>query len=1187
MPPGRARFDVEGGQPWAQFRSHGDPFPLPSSKIHDLLERDGVEFSRRGLWTARSLNTLVMQVTNSDFDFLHKRPLTSPQEAVFDRIKMCLQEVGGQPLGLTGEKALEEMKSCKDLYAEEPHNLASYSYSKLKVLHTQLCPHELVNVLPPHAKALVSRMSTMIEKSPQEIACDHPCRIKPYWDPKLRHSKSEVVRLMVGLAQKGLVTFRTRIKERIGIFCVKKKTPEWNRMVIDARRVNYFHKTPPTTRLATPRSFLDIQFDRDMEGKPCAFGIEADVADCFYNFFHEPFASWFGVDCPMTRRQWEEAGWKTTQIFSDETQTFFWPSTEKVLFPVFRGLAMGWSWALFLANEAVAHIVCGRVPAPITEVRDRLPAPVMGDRAITGVYVDNISIIGKTAEQVTEAANRIQAYFDDINIPLTWNPSKPTSQLETVGIVLDFEAGVARNKPKRLWKVFLAGQSLMHRRRVSVDLLEVWLGHASYIFMLMPLGLSSFFHIYRFIHSQRGKRAELWDSVRQEIRVALGLIWLARSHIFDPIRQIDVGDASSGAYALLTTWGSRSEISESIRWRESWRFRAVPENLHKAVATSNPDVVASALNELASGEAAGENGMPLKPSHQFSAGLTTQFAQWLIEAGDPTSWLRTSSLKSHLRARKGKRVEVDVPSLVPPLDQRLCERNRYSLLWRKRWRIGDDHINVKEARVVLSSLKRSARVRKLHHKVKLRLTDNLVALNAFDRGRSGSFKLNRCCQSACAYVAATGIRWRLRHIETLRNPADHDSRFHEKKTIRKDKHIQVQSKINPIESKQPRHIPQPIDLRSSPQHSLPRSSSSVRGVDHHGSTASCGREDLGGGRIGEGPVRKTCQARHTESGKEEAGYAPSSSRKRRGMILELFSGTGRLSARLVHEGLGVLKAVDILNGSHHDLRRRETQLVILHWLKSGWVVYCHLGTPCTVFSKARHNIRHLERARQKERVGIELALFTAEVISVCRQHKILWSLENPRNSRLFGLIGLSQELYQPGVFVIDCDYCMFGEPFKKPTRIFTNVAVLRRLGRKCCHSRHSEVLRGSEIMTTDEGKRISVPKTRKAAEYPLKLVAVWARALTEIIEGCTTSGSTLTVLFNHDINNAGEKKKDCRKQIQTSTGWDAHVQRLEAQYPKGPQYVVFGQDTQETVRQKERWWGKHEPAFVSSSFIYP
>ena len=456
--------------------------------------------------------------------------------------------------------------------------------------------------------------------------------------------------------------------------------------------------------------------------------------------------------------------------------------------------------------------------------------------------------------------------------------------------------------------------------------------------------------------------------------MALGLIWLARSHIvFDPINQIDVGDASSGAYALLTTWGSRSEISEAIRWRESWRFRAVPETIHKAVATCNPEVVASALNELGSGETAGENGMPLKPSQQFSAGLSTQFAQWLIEASDPSSWLRTSSLKSHLRARRGKRVEVEVPSMVPPLDQRLCERQRYSLLWRKRWRIGDDHINVKEAKVVLSSLKRSARVRKLHHKVKLSLTDNLVALTAFDRGRSGSFKLNRCCQSACAYVAATGIRWRLRHIETLRNPADEDSRFHEKKTKNKDKPVQINGMMSPPENKQLSHNPNPKQLRPTSQHSLPRSSSSVRGIDHHDSSANGGREVLGGNGIGQMPDRKTCRARQDKSGNDKAGHAPSSGRKRRGVILELFSGTGRLSARLVHEGLGVLKAVDILNGSHHDLRRRKTQLVILNWLKSGWVVYCHLGTPCTVFSKARHNIHHLESAGKRKgrhRIGI-------------------------------------------------------------------------------------------------------------------------------------------------------------------------------------------------------------------------
>lgn len=36
---------------------------------------------------------------------------------------------------------------------------------------------------------------------------------------------------------------------------------------------------------------------------------------------------------------------------------------------------------------------------------------------------------------------------------------------------------------------------------------------------------------------------------------------------------------------------------------------------------------------------------------------------------------------------------------------------------------------------------------------------------------------------AAAYAISTGIRWRLRHIETKRNPADRDSRFLERKSM--------------------------------------------------------------------------------------------------------------------------------------------------------------------------------------------------------------------------------------------------------------------------------------------------------------------------------------------------------------------------------------------------------------------
>ena len=174
----------------------------------------------------------------------------------------ALNSLADPPDNLDGKLALEELVSCKDLYHEEPSSLASYDFNKVKVLHTDLRPRELSGMVPRFVRGIVDRFDTMVEKSRSEIALEEPCRIKPYWDPILRNSKKEKIKLVIGLARKGLVSFRTSIKEEIGVFCVKKKTPEWVRLIIDARRVNASHRPPPTTRLATPRSFLDVQFKR-------------------------------------------------------------------------------------------------------------------------------------------------------------------------------------------------------------------------------------------------------------------------------------------------------------------------------------------------------------------------------------------------------------------------------------------------------------------------------------------------------------------------------------------------------------------------------------------------------------------------------------------------------------------------------------------------------------------------------------------------------------------------------------------------------------------------------------------------------------------------------------------------------------------------------------------------------------
>ena len=679
---------------------------MSSDWIVHSAESEGLCFPQRGAWTARALNALALQCSNSSIDRSHRSLPTKPQLELGGRIIQRLQEAGNPSPDLCGSDALSSLMGSKGLYNEEPQNLAPYDYDKVKVLKSQLQPRRLDSVLPDHAKMILRRHETLIQKPLSQVHQDGDCGITPYWDPKLRRSKQELVRLVVGLANQGLVTFRRAIREKIGLFFVKKKTPDWIRMVIDSRRVNELHQPPPRTRLSTPRSYLDIQFPPTDPNEGLAYGIEADVNDCFYNFYVEELASFFSIDFPMSVGDWVAAGWKQSSVFDEGSSQYVQRTTDTVVYPVFRGLCMGWAWSLYLANEAVCHIAGGYIPRPLNELRDKTPAPDIRDGPIVGVYVDNISIIGRTVEEVNVAASRVGHFFKQSNIPLTWTTEHPTDVFETVGIVLDFKRKVVRNKPKRLWKAFYAGREILRRKRIPTKALEVWLGHMTSLFMLTPHALSAFYHIYRYIDQFRDRRGVVWASVREEIRLGLGLMWMTSVNLsFDPIFQLDVGDSSGGAYALLTTWSSVNEIKEICRFREVWRFQPLPDAVVMAAETQSRQKVIEALEDL---ESVGDNnGRPIftRPSGPFGAGLMTRYAQWLVEAvADSKSWLRTSSIKTQLRSRKRRmRLETDCPSMVIPVDPGLCNRDRFTLLWRKKWRNSSEHINVKEARVALSS----------------------------------------------------------------------------------------------------------------------------------------------------------------------------------------------------------------------------------------------------------------------------------------------------------------------------------------------------------------------------------------------------------------------------------------------------------------------------------------------------
>lgn len=687
--------------------------------------------------------------------------------------------------------------------------------------------------------------------------------------------------------------------------------------------------------------------------------------------------------------------------------------------------------------------------------------------------------------------------------------------------------------------------------------------------------------------------------------MSLGLVWCARcSLVFEPVHQVDAGDASGSAYALLTTWASFAEISDVCKWREAWRFRPLPQQVKEAVESGSRQKVIDVLKELHSETSGVVGPQELRPTSQFGAGLQTQFATWLAQSSDDSSWLRTSAISSQLRAKGGKRMMVEVPAMVPPLPESLCRDSRYSLLWRKTWRSKESgHITLKEARVALSSVRRTCRTASLHGHVKLTLTDNLSCLAAFERGRACDFRLNQLCRSAAACGLGCGVRWRLRHVEAKRNPAGRGSRF--------DKLMQGM----PFDRGKP-WKPKEMGPISSTVPSTPSSQCGVclSTVKRDTANAALGRR---GTMCDEVPVRtdvpKTNNTNLSQSSllsevlkkterpkqlrgnanvqsedarPQESGCTPSSSSnsthfRRSGAFLEIFAGSCRLTAALQQFGCAVFTPMEIKHGGHFDLRRRSTQLTVLAWLRSGAIAYVHLGTPCTVFSRARHFIKHVERARERERVGLEMALFSAEVIHTCNRYNVHWSLENPRFSRLFEVPGLHALLQRPTTTVVDVDFCRFGEPYKKPTRIYTSIPELKSLGRLCIHKKHQVVLRGSEVRLIDGVKR-SVPKTQAAGAYPLELSKQWAQIGALFLDVASRDSELLDIQWRHELLQCCAKRQLPEESIQTSSPKLFHVQKLG----QAKDLIVYGQHSSQEAREKRHrlsklWRGKEDCSFQS------
>ena len=325
-----------------------------------------------------------------------------------------------------------------------------------------------------------------------------------------------------------------------------------------------------------------------------------------------------------------------------------------------------------------------------------------------------------------------------------------SAAITNIGIVLDRDKMVLRHNHRR---TCVAIKHVLRLRRITTEAMRVVVGHIVYFFLTQRAGLSTLYHVYKFIYAGLdGKSHFIPGSVKRELRMVVGLLFLVEVQL--AASYLDVvycGDSSTNGFAFHWTRSTAEEQRPLFRFRERWRFVEVEADFgHTCGGHSSWNASLEVPNISYTRWLAQRVGLPLPGSGELEKGCSCF-------------------------DNKQQRA-FEIFDLVPRLPEYLLQPDRWNLIAQKRWKFGET-IHMKEARVALMSLRRESRRVGSHNKRLLTFCDNLAAVCAFDKGKTRDVGLLSLCRRAAAIVFSAGIQWRLTYVESARNPSDKGSRL--------------------------------------------------------------------------------------------------------------------------------------------------------------------------------------------------------------------------------------------------------------------------------------------------------------------------------------------------------------------------------------------------------------------------
>ena len=168
-----------------------------------------------------------------------------------------------------------------------------------------------------------------------------------------------------------------------------------------------------------------------------------------------------------------------------------------------------------------------------------------------------------------------------------------------------------------------------------------------------------------------------------------------------------------------------------------------------------------------------------------------------------------------------------------------------------------------------------------------------------------------------------------------------------------------------------------------------------------------------------------------------------------------------------------------------------------------------------------------------------------------------WSVENPASSMLWELIPFKHLSMRDDVFTVDFPMCAYGTPYKKNTRILTNLPSLLSLHSTCGHAKHAQSLCGKVRVQQDDGSWVFKNRTELAGAYPQLLAETWASLVVH-------SPDLMHVETQFD-SVAAELETRLQKAAQKSgcseISWFEQLRQVNQFFPKLSQHILFGQDS--------------------------